>query len=73
MSEVGTILLRVETGGLADLEGRLFQVHIVNPDALRLVPCWLAAPDTRCPVVIKGERCGGKAGHPGKHTWSNGD
>ena len=28
---------------------------------------------SRCRVIIKGEQCGLKAGHEGKHLWLNGD
>lgn len=59
---------------LTPLDGRTFQVHVLpGTTMLRLYPVTLPEPDTRCPVVIGGERCGELAGHGGKHCWAGGD
>ncbi len=57
---------------LTALEGKLFQVHLLSGNRLRLVPASVHV-DSRCPVMIKGERCGDIAGHTGKHCWDRGD
>lgn len=67
------IILHVATDGLAEMEGKLFQAHVVCPGILKFIPCSLAEPDTRCPVIVGGEQCGRAAGHEGKHMWSDGD
>lgn len=54
------------------VEGKTFQVHVLPDNKLRLYLVTLDH-DERCPVIIKGERCGLKAGHEGKHMWGSGD
>lgn len=56
-----------------DLHDRTFQVHHVTGNTFSLYEVVLTPPDTQCPVVIYGERCGCKAGHEGKHMWADGD
>lgn len=55
-----------------ELDERTFQVHVISDTRIRLVPVKMAG-DTRCPVVVAGERCGRESGHVGKHMWANGD
>ncbi len=66
------VVLTVVDADLTTLEGRLFQAHVLPGNRLRLYPVTLVH-DARCPVVIKGERCGNVAGHVGKHDWAGGD
>ena len=62
--------VRVDVGLL---EGRTFQIHVVNRlSQLVLIPVELL-PDVRCPILVGGEQCGLDRGHSGKHRWSNGD
>ena len=58
---------------LQTLEGRTFQVHVLPGAKLHLYPVEIDPDLARCPVIVGGERCGGKAGHSGKHQWNNGD
>lgn len=57
---------------ISSMDNKTFQVH-VKDDRLVLYEVKLPKPDTRCPVIIHGERCGEKAGHEGKHCWGGGD
>lgn len=64
--------------GLSLLEGRSFQVHVLPDQRLRLVPIRVCITSLvflppQCPVELKGEQCGKKWGHEGKHVWANGD
>ncbi len=60
---------------LSELEGKSFQIHVLPNGKLRLYPLSFVKPyvDLDCPIILAGERCGKPAGHPGKHTWANGD
>lgn len=76
MSKQPAIILTTgETpAALAPLDGRTFQVHVLEGTSmLRLYPVELEPPDTRCPVIVHGERCGERVGHAGKHCWAGGD
>lgn len=59
----------------ASLEGRTFQIHVRDGDRIVLYPVRIQADqaESRCPVIIGGERCGDVAGHEGKHMWLRGD
>lgn len=66
---------------MSALDGKTFQVHLLpsiasaigeQPMRLRLYPVTITV-DTRCPVIVGGERCGRKVGHDGKHMWGGGD
>ncbi len=73
MSEAIVITTNETLATLAKLEGRTFQVHVIGTSMLRFYPVELEPPDTRCPVLIGGERCGERVGHAGKHCWRGGD
>lgn len=56
-----------------ECEGQTYQLHALPGNKVRLALVELPPPDTRCPIVVAGERCGKNAGHEGKHMWANGD
>lgn len=51
------------------LDGKTFQIHVKGPNTLLLYPIEVVV-DTRCPIIVGGERCGDKVGHTGKHQCS---
>ena len=55
------------------IEEGLFQAHLLPGNRLKLIPVKLKTDLERCPIILGGERCGGKAGHSGKHFWAGGD
>jgi hypothetical protein len=82
--EMGIVVLdsilpgRVESRGIMEadlplLEGRTFQAHPKPDGRLLLVEVMLDPSLKRCPVCVKGERCGREVGHDGKHMWGRGD
>lgn len=59
---------------LKELDCKLFQVHVMPDNRIKLIPVTLITDRyTKCPVIVQGERCGCNAGHEGKHMWGNGD
>jgi hypothetical protein len=70
----GEIVLCLEApADPALLEGQTFQLHVLPGCRLRLYPVEVVSGAGRCPVLVAGERCGGEAGHPGKHHWASAD
>ncbi len=67
------IVLSLNEAAPPELDGKMFQVHILPGNRLRLYPVEILPPDSRCPVKVGGERCGLAADHAGKHCWANGD
>lgn len=76
---MSSLILKLAEGQSAEgLDCKTFQVHVRPGGVLRLYPVTIEKPvpirqDTRCPVIIGGERCGCEAGHEGKHMWAGGD
>lgn len=71
ISPGGLVLTVHEAINLSLLEGKTFQAHVVSENKLRLIPVTIET-DMQCPVIVGGERCGGRAGHNGKHCWGGG-
>lgn len=69
------ILTVTDYPDLTILDGCTFQVRVLPGGRIQLRLIELIAPviNYRCPVIISGEQCGGRAGHDGKHYWANGD
>ncbi len=71
-NDLANVVLTVAGKVPAELDGRLFQVYLLPDGRVQLSPVMLCV-DERCPVILKGERCGGTAGHEGRHYWAGGD
>lgn len=71
MSAAESIVLTVAED-VGALEGKLFQAHALPGGRLKLYPVELTH-DGRCPVIVGGGRCYGKAGHDGRHAWGSAD
>ena len=69
----GEINLLLAAGEWAEIDGGLFQVHLGPGNRLKLYPVKIKTDVERCLVILGSERCGGKAGHTGKHFWAGGD
>ena len=68
-----TITLSLAGGNWAELDGKTYQAHFNGGNMLRLTPVEIRKKNKQCPVILGGERCGGRAGHDGKHFWARGD
>ena len=68
----GDVVLNLTGDVDSQIDGKTFQVHILHDNRIRLVVVEFSV-DSRCPVIIGGERCGQSVGHQGKHWWAGGD
>lgn len=81
----GELLIRLDGAAVVDaatgaepgvrhaLDGRTFQIHVIDEKLLRLYPVLIEGVIMRCPAVIAGGRCGKRSGHDGPHEWDGGD